>query len=105
MDLRQGSYEIIRSTEQYGSYIRNLTGDFAHLMEMAIVSWTKPPYREIFSQLLNTEEIMRRFAAGEKKIEFIYESHDDHWKRLECFPVPEYGAGNEKDDLCNQRLQ
>lgn len=96
VDLSQGSYEIIRSTEQYGSYIRNLTGDFAHLMEMAIVSWTKPPYREIFSQLLNTEEIMRRFAAGEKKIEFIYESHDDHWKRLECFPVPEYGAGNEK---------
>ncbi len=96
VDLSQGSYEIIRSTEQYGSYIRSLTGDFAHLMEMAIVSWTKPPYREIFSQLLNTEEIKRRFAAGEKKIEFVYESYEDQWKRLECFPVPEYGAGNEK---------
>ena len=96
VDLSQGSYEIIRSTEQYGSYIRSLTGDFAHLMEMAIVSWTKPPYREIFSQLLNTEEIKQRFAAGEKKIEFVYESYEDQWKRLECFPVPEYGAGNEK---------
>lgn len=96
VDLSQGSYEIIRSTEQYGNYIRNLTGDFAHLMEMAVVSWTKPPYREIFGQLLNTQEIKRRFASGETKIEFVYESYDDKWKRLECFPVPEYGIGNEK---------
>ncbi|MDE7185692.1 MAG: hypothetical protein K2O40_14815, partial [Lachnospiraceae bacterium] len=96
VDLSQGSYEIIRSTEQYGNYIRNLTGDFAQLMEMAVVSWTKPPYREIFSQLLNTEEIKRRFASGEKKIEFVYESYDAKWKRLESFPETEYGTGNEK---------
>nr|MDE7479523.1 response regulator [Lachnospiraceae bacterium] len=38
----------------------------------------------------------RRFASGYRKIEFIYEDYDEKWKRLECFPVPEYGSGNEK---------
>lgn len=96
VDLNRGSYEIIRSAERYGNYIKNLTGDFAQLMEMATVSWTKPPYREMFSQLLDTKEIKRRFSEGIKKIEFIYESYDENWKCLQCFPVPDYGFGNEK---------
>ncbi|MDE7028499.1 MAG: response regulator [Lachnospiraceae bacterium] len=96
VDLNQGSYEIIRSAERYGNYVKNLTGDFAQLMEMAIVTWSKPPYRERFYQLLDTEQMKRRFASGEKKIEFIYKSYDEKWKRLECFPVPEYGRDNEK---------
>lgn len=96
VDLNLGSYEIIRSAERYGNYIKNLTGDFAQLMEMAIVSWTKPPYREMFNQLLDTKEIKRRFSTGTKKIEFIYESYDENWKSLQCFPVPDYGLGNEK---------
>lgn len=96
VDLRRGSYEIIRSSEQYSNYVKNLTGDFPQLMERAILSWIKPPYREMFHQLLDLEEIKKRFAAGEKRILFAYESYDEKWKRLECFPVPEYGAGNEK---------
>lgn len=96
VDLNQGSYEIIRSAERYGNYIKNLTGDFVQLMELAIVSWTKPPYRDLFRQLIDMQEVKNRFAAGEKKIEFIYESYDEKWKNLQCFPVPEYGAGNEK---------
>ena len=96
VDLNLGSYEIIRSAERYGNYIKNLTGDFAQLMEMAIVSWTKPPYREMFNQLLDTQEIKKRFSIGTKKIEFIYESYDEKWKSLQCFPVPDYGLGNEK---------
>lgn len=96
VDLSQGAYDIIRSAERRGNDIKKLTGDFRQLMERAVVSWTKPPYREKFSQLLDTEEIKSRFASGEKKIEFIYESYDEKWKRLECFPVPEYGPGNEK---------
>lgn len=96
VDLDQGSYEIIRSSERHGDYIKNLTGDFAQLMEMALISWTKPPYRERFQQLLDTEELKRRFESGDRKIEFIYKSYDEKWKRLECFPVPEYGDNNEK---------
>ena len=96
VDLNLGSYEIIRSAERYGNYIKSLTGDFAQLMEMAIVSWTKPPYREMFNQLLDTKEIKKRFSTGTKKIEFIYESYDENWKSLQCFPVPDYGLGNEK---------
>lgn len=96
VDLDQGSYEIIRSAERRGDDIRRLTGDFGQLMERAVVSWTKPPYRERFNQLMDIREIRRRFASGEKKIEFIYRSYDENWKRLECFPVPEYGVDNEK---------
>ncbi|MDE7478854.1 MAG: hypothetical protein K2M91_13070, partial [Lachnospiraceae bacterium] len=96
VDLSQGSYEIIRSAEQYSNYFKNLTGDFVQLMEMAMISWTKPPYKEKFYQLLDAEAIKRRFASGERKIELIYEYYDEKWKRLECFPVPEYGSGNEK---------
>lgn len=96
VDLNTGSYEIIRSSEQHDDYIKKLTGSFAQLMEMAIISWTKPPYREKFQQLSDTEEIKRRFASGDKKIEFIYRSNDENWKRLECFPAPDYGKNNEK---------
>lgn len=96
VDLKKGSYEIIRSAERYGNYIKNLTGDFVQLMELAIVSWTKPPYRGMFKQLVDMESVRRRFAAGEKKIEFIYESYDEKWKSLQCFPAPEYGPENEK---------
>lgn len=96
VDLDQGSYEIIRSSERHGDYIKNLTGDFAQLMEMALISWTKPPYRERFQQLLDTEALKRRFESGDKKIEFIYKSYDEEWKKLECFPVPDYGDNNEK---------
>lgn len=96
VDLNKGSYEIIRSAERYGNYIKNLTGDFVQLMELAIVSWTKPPYRDMFRQLMDMKDIKRRFATGAKKIEFIYESYDEKWKSLQCFPVPEYGIGNEK---------
>lgn len=96
VDLDQGSYEIICSSERHGDYIKNLTGDFAQLMEMALISWTKPPYRERFQQLLDTEALKRRFESGDKKIEFIYKSYDEKWKKLECFPVPDYGDNNEK---------
>ena len=96
VDLKQGSYEIIRSAERYGNYIKNLTGDFVQLMELAIVSWTKPPYRDMFRQLIDMEDIKKQFDTGTKKIEFIYESYDEKWKSLQCFPVPEYGPGNEK---------
>ena len=96
VDLNRGSYEIIRSAERYGNYIKTLTGDFVQLMELAIVSWTKPPYREKFMQLMDMKDIKMNFSAGKKKIEFIYESYDEKWKSLQCFPVPEYGVGNEK---------
>lgn len=96
VDLNQGSYKIIRSAERYEDSVKKVTGDFAQLMHKAIVSWPKPPYRERFNQLTNLEQIRRRFAAGEKKIEFIYKSYDEKWKRLECFPIPEYAADNEK---------
>lgn len=96
VDLNEGSYEIIRSAERYGNYIKSLTGDFAQLMELAILTWTKPPYRELFRQLVDKEEVKERFNAGTKKIEFIYESYDEKWKSLQCFPVPNYGEGNEK---------
>lgn len=96
VDLNKGSYEIIRSAERYGNYIRNLTGDFVQLMELAIVSWTKPPYRDMFLQLMDMKEVKHRFSSGVKKIEFIYESYDEKWKSLQCFPIPEYGEGNEK---------
>ncbi len=96
VDLNQGSYEIIRSAEQHDDSDQKVTGDFAQLMHKAIVSWPKPPYRERFNQLTNLDQIKRRFSAGEKKIEFIYKSYDEKWKRLECFPIPEYGADNEK---------
>ncbi len=59
VDLNQGSYEIVRSSERHGDYIKNLTGDFG-------------------------------------QIEFIYKSYDEKWKRLECFPVPDYGNDNKK---------
>lgn len=96
VDLNQGSYEIIRSAERYGNYIKNLTGDFTQLMQLAIVSWTTPPYRGMFKQLMDMEDIKKRFASGAKKIEFIYKSYDEKWKNLQCFPVPEYGIGNER---------
>lgn len=96
VDLNQGFYEIIRSAERQDDDIRKLTGDFEQFMERAVISWSKPPYREKFNQLLDMEEIKRRFASGEKKIEFIYKSYDENWKRLECFPAPEYRIGNEK---------
>ena len=96
VDLNQGSYEIIRSADRYNDSAKKVTGDFAQLMHKAIVSWSKPPYRERFNQLTNLEQIKRRFAAGEKKIEFIYKSYDEKWKRLECFPIPEYAADNEE---------
>lgn len=96
VDLNKGSYEIIRSAERYGNHIKNLTGDFVQLMELAVVSWTKPPYRDMFRQLMDMKDIKRRFATGAKKIEFIYESYDEKWKILQCFPIPEYGVGNEK---------
>lgn len=96
VDLNEGSYEIIRSAERYGNYIKNLTGDFVQLMELAIVSWTKPPYRNMFKQLMDMNDVKERFASGAKKIEFIYESYDEKWKNLQCFPVPEYSIGNEK---------
>lgn len=96
VDLNKGSYEIIRSSERFGNYIKNMQGDFSQLMELAIVSWTKPPYRDCFRQLLDMEEIKRKFYAGTNKIEFIYESYDENWKSLQCFPVPEYGPDNEK---------
>ncbi len=38
VDLKQGSYEIIRSAERYGNYIKNLTGDFVQLMELFVSS-------------------------------------------------------------------
>lgn len=96
VDLNQGSYEIIRSAERYGNYIKNLTGDFAQLMQLAIVSWTTPPYRGMFKQLMDVQDIKGRFASGAKKIEFIYKSYDEKWKSLQCFPVPDYGIGNER---------
>lgn len=96
VDLNQGSYEIIRSAERYGNYIKNLTGDFTQLMQLAIVSWTTPPYRGMFKQLMDMQDIKKRFAGGAKKIEFIYKSYDEKWKSLQCFPVPEYSIGNEK---------
>lgn len=96
VDLNKGSYEIIRSAERYGNYIKNLTGDFSQLMQMAIVSWPKPPYDEMFKQLTDMEDIKKNFAQGKKKIEFIYESYDGKWKSLQCFPVPDYSVGNEK---------
>lgn len=96
VDLNQGSYEIIRSAERYGNYIKNLTGDFAQLMQLAIVSWTTPPYRGMFKQLMDMQDIKTRFASGAKKIEFIYKSYDEKWKNLQCFPVPDYGIGNER---------
>ncbi len=96
VDLNEGSYEIIRSAERRGDYIKHFTGDFAQLMELAIASWTKSPYREKFQQLLDMEGIRKRFASGDKKIEFIYRSNDEKWKRLECFPAPDYGKNNEK---------
>lgn len=96
VDLNKGSYEIIRSAERFGNYIKNLTGDFSQLMELAIVSWPKPPYRENFRQLVDLENIKKRFYTGTGKIDFIYESYDEKWKSLQCFPVPEYGPGNEK---------
>ncbi len=96
VDLNKGSYEIIRSAERYGNYIKSLTGDFVQLMEMAIISWPKPPYRDMFVQLTNMNDIKERFSQGQKKIEFIYESYDEKWKSLQCFPVPEYSIGNEK---------
>ncbi len=96
VDLNRGSYEIIRSAERRGDDIKRLTGDFKQLMERALVTWTKPPYKEKFNQLVDMEGIKRRFSSGEKKIEFIYKSYDEKWKRLECFPVPEYGTDNEK---------
>lgn len=96
VDLNQGSYEIIRSAERYGNYIKNLTGDFAQLMQLAIVSWTTPPYRGLFKQLMDLQDIKARFAGGAKKIEFIYKSYDEKWKNLQCFPVPDYGIGNER---------
>lgn len=96
VDLNQGSYEIIRSAERYGNYIKNLTGDFAQLMQLAIVSWTTPPYRGMFKQLMDVQDIKGRFASGAKKIEFIYKSYDEKWKNLQCFPVPDYGIGNER---------
>lgn len=96
VDLNQGSYEIIRSAERYGNYIKNLTGDFAQLMQLAIVSWTTPPYRGLFKQLMDMQDIKARFAGGAKKIEFIYKSYDEKWKNLQCFPVPDYGLGNER---------
>lgn len=96
VDLNQGSYEIIRSAERYGNYIKNLTGDFAQLMQLAIVSWTTPPYRGMFKQLMDVQDIKGRFANGAKKIEFIYKSYDEKWKNLQCFPVPDYGIGNER---------
>lgn len=96
VDLNQGSYEIVRSAERYGNYIKNLTGDFAQLMQLAIVSWTTPPYRGMFKQLMDVQDIKTRFASGAKKIEFIYKSYDEKWKNLQCFPVPDYGVGNER---------
>lgn len=96
VDLNQGSYEIIRSAERYGNYIKNLTGDFSQLMQLAIVSWTTPPYRGMFKQLMDMQDIKNRFVGGAKKIEFIYKSYDEKWKNLQCFPVPDYGIGNER---------
>ncbi len=96
VDLNTDSYEIIRSAERYGNYIRNLTGDFGQLMERAYHTWAKAPYRDMFRQLTDVEDVKHNFADGKKKIEFIYESNDGNWKLLQCFPVPEYGAGNEK---------
>lgn len=96
VDLNQGSYEIVRSAERYGNYIKNLTGDFTQLMQLAIVSWTTPPYRDMFKQLMDVRDIKGRFASGAKKIEFIYKSYDEKWKNLQCFPVPDYGVGNER---------
>ena len=96
VDLNKGSYEIVRSAERYGNYIKNLTGDFSQLMQLAIVSWTTPPYRGMFKQLMDMENIKARFASGAKKIEFIYKSYDEKWKSLQCFPVPDYGIGNER---------
>ena len=40
-------------------------------MQMAIVSWPKPPYDEMFKQLTDMEDIKKNFAQGKKKIEFI----------------------------------
>ena len=85
VDLKQGSYEIIRSAERYGNYIKNLTGDFVQLMELAIVSWTKPPYRDMFRQLIDMEDIKKQFDTGTKKIEFIYESYDENGKVFNAF--------------------
>lgn len=96
VDLKEGSYEIIRSAERFGNNIKNLTENFSQLMEIAIASWTKPIYREKFIQLTDTAEVKRQFDSGVKKIEFIYESNDENWKKLQCFPIPEYNAGNEK---------
>lgn len=50
----------------------------------------------MFRQLIDMEDIKKQFDTGTKKIEFIYESYDEKWKSLQCFPVPEYGPGNEK---------
>ncbi len=96
VDLNRDSYEIIRSAERYGNYIKNLTGDFGQLMERAYNTWAKDPYRDMFRQLTDVEDVKQSFANGKKNIEFIYESNDGKWKLLQCFPVPEYGIGNEK---------
>lgn len=96
VDLNSDSYEIIRSAERYGNYIKNLTGDFGQLMERAYNTWAKDPYRDMFRQLTDVEDVKQNFANGKKNIEFIYESNDGKWKLLQCFPVPEYGVGNEK---------
>ena len=80
VDLKKGSYEIIRTAERYGNYIKSLTGDFVQLMEMAIASWPKPPYRDVFKQLMDMEGLKEQFSHGQNKIEFIYESYDEKWK-------------------------
>ena len=96
VDLNQGSYKIIRSAQKSGNQMKQITGDYTKLIELAMASWAKPPYKELFCQLMDTKEVKKRFLSGTKKIEFIYESYDEKWKSLQCFPVPDYGQGNEK---------
>lgn len=96
VDLNKGSYEIIRSAERYGNYVKNLAGHFEQLIELAIATWAKPDFASYFEQISDLQEVKRRFANGEKKIEFVYLSNDGKWKHLQCFQVSEYGEGNEK---------
>lgn len=96
VDLNRGSYQIIRSAQRFGNYVKNLSGSFEQLIELAIVSWAKPDFASFFEQIADVQNIKERFASGEKKIEFVYLSNDGKWKHLQCFPVPEYGEDNEK---------
>ncbi len=96
VDLNRGSYEIVRSTHRSSSHSKKFVGNYSELIESTMAMWVKPRYQELFYQLCDMEQIKEQFRAGAPKIEFIYESYDEKWKCLKCFPVINYGLGNEK---------